>query len=124
MISILNGHARWALRKAAAILLLSSSLFACREHDLFTNQDTNQSNLRQAIAGKKRVPAEWETHESIWMAWPTYNNKHDWDAEATYAQLLKTLVNKVTVDLCVADAATQQKVQTYLQAKGIPVAQI
>ena len=95
-------------------------LLSCREHGPVTRQETSQGAHRRAIAAdEKRVPAEWEAHESIWMAWPTYNNKHDWDAEVTYAELLKILIAKVPVDLCVTDAAMQQQVQAYLQAKGI-----
>ncbi|RDC66232.1 agmatine deiminase family protein [Adhaeribacter pallidiroseus] len=113
----------WATRLLLASSLLSS-LLGCREPDLFTSHGTSQSVHRQAIAAEeKRVPAEWEAHESIWMAWPTYHNKHDWDAEATYAQLLQALITKVPVELCVADAAMQQKVQAYLQAKGIAAGQ-
>ncbi len=105
--------------KACAIFLLSS-LLACRHQALTPKNESSQGAHRPGIvAKKKRVPAEWEPHESIWMAWPTYNNKHDWDAEATYAQLLKTLIAHVPVDLCVTDADRQQQVQAYLQGKGI-----
>lgn len=108
------------LRKASAILLLGSSLLACRNHASNPKNESDQSARRQVfVAEEKRVPAEWEPHESIWMAWPTYNNKHDWDTEATYAQLLKMLIATVPVDLCVTDAAIQQQVQAYLQGNGI-----
>lgn len=108
------------LRKACAISFLGAGLLACSNNLPTSKADSGQPVHTTGIAAEeKRVPAEWEPHESVWMAWPTYNNKYDWDAEATYAQLLKTLITKVPVDLCVSDTSHAQQVQVYLQGKGI-----
>ncbi|WP_420148262.1 agmatine deiminase family protein [Spirosoma sp.] len=66
-----------------------------------------------------RVPAEWEEQESVWMAWPSYSNKHDWSAPEVYAELLKSLLPTVKVDLCVADAAMQEEIKAFLLAHGV-----
>lgn len=109
------------LHTAAAMLLLGGSLWACRNSLPKATPEKSETATKPAvaIAHVKRVPAEWEPHESIWMAWPAYNNKHDWDAQATYAQLLKTLIAKLPVNLCVTDTAHAQQVQAYLQGKGV-----
>ncbi|SDG57840.1 agmatine deiminase [Dyadobacter soli] len=67
-----------------------------------------------------RVPAEWEEQESVWMAWPTYDNKHDWSAQAAYAQIIKGLVGASNVDLCVPDEATAAEAKAYLGSNGVP----
>lgn len=113
LITLLNLH------KACTIFFLGTGLLACRNLTTGPKDESGQSGYKQIVTEEKRVPAEWEPHESIWMAWPAYNNKHDWDAEATYAQLLKTLIAKVPVDLCVTDPAQQQHVQACLIGKGI-----
>lgn len=66
-----------------------------------------------------RVPAEWEEQESVWMAWPSYSNKHDWSAPEAYADLFKGLLPTVKIDLCVADGATQEEVKAFLLAQGV-----
>jgi agmatine deiminase len=104
--------------KASVSILLSSLLAACQQSHQPKKASSDETS-RPGMAVKKRVPAEWEPHQSIWMAWPAYNNKHDWDAEVTYAQLIETLIAHVPVDLCVTDAVQQQQVQAYLQGKGI-----
>ncbi|MBC7777630.1 MAG: agmatine deiminase family protein [Phycisphaerae bacterium] len=112
------------LRKASFILLLSSSLVACRNHLPTRIAKSNEGIQKVTVTvNEKRVPAEWEPHEAIWMAWPTYNNKHDWDAKSTYAALLQTLITKVPVDLCVSDSAHAREVQAYLIGKGIAAKQ-
>ncbi|GAB3991987.1 agmatine deiminase family protein [Spirosoma daeguense] len=78
----------------------------------------------QTSQSQIRVPAEWEEQESVWMAWPSYSNKHDWSAPDTYAELFKSLLSTVRIDLCVADAATEQEVKTLLLAKGVTQSQI
>ena len=108
------------LRNGFTAVLLSSTLLTCRHPVATPEAGSGQTVYKPPIArAEKRVPAEWEPHESIWMAWPTYNNKHDWDAEATYVQLLKTLIATVSVNLCVTDAAHAQQVRAYLQREGI-----
>lgn len=71
------------------------------------------------LSANVRVPAEWEEQESVWMAWPSYSNKHAWSAPETYAELLKGLLLTVHVDLCVSDATVKEEVKAFLAAHGV-----
>jgi agmatine deiminase len=86
--------------------------------------DSPRSGGDTVVFETRRVPAEWESQQSLWMAWPTYNNKHDWDARATYAEILELLITDLPVDLCVNDSIQQQQVQDYLFSKGFTADQL
>lgn len=65
------------------------------------------------------MPAEWETHESIWVGWPTYENKAGWSTEETMAELVSILAPNVLVDLCVFDSSEAAYVRDYLINYGM-----
>src|SRR5208283_800869 len=54
-----------------------------------------------------RMPAEWEPHESTWLAWP--HLRGDWPGKFetipwVYAEIVRTLARHERVDLIVNDA--------------------
>ncbi|MCH8325802.1 MAG: agmatine deiminase family protein, partial [Bacteroidetes bacterium] len=54
-----------------------------------------KKNTNKNISAKYRLPAEWEKHEAIWIAWP--HNKNDWPGKFTqikwvYAEIVKALI--------------------------------
>jgi agmatine deiminase len=69
-----------------------------------------------------RMPAEWEPHESTWLAWP-----HDpvtWPdrvpiVEERYIEILRALTPHERVDLLVKDELLQSKVAARLQDEKI-----
>ncbi|GAB3493299.1 agmatine deiminase family protein [Spirosoma knui] len=91
-------------------LLVGSAFTSCSVLD-----DHRPTNPESQV----RVPAEWEEQESVWMAWPSYSNKHDWSAPEAYAELLKSLLPTVRVDLCVTDASMQEVVKAFLLSRGV-----
>lgn len=67
-----------------------------------------------------RVPAEWEPQESVWMSWPTYDNKHDWPATEVYAAIFKAVLPTAYIDLVIPDEAARQEAIALMQSNGIP----
>lgn len=65
-----------------------------------------------------RMPAEWEPHESTWLAWP--HNEADWPGKFepipwVYAEIVRNLMRHERVDLIVEDAAAERKVRKLLE---------
>ena len=58
------------------------------------------------------MPAEWEKHDAIWLAWPydptTFPDRVE-RVEATYVQIVKEIHEGEEVNLFVIDEATKQK---------------
>lgn len=65
-------------------------------------------------------PAEFERHESIWLAWPTNEKAKGRPVEEVTLAMIKALVPHVTVDLIVNDKGEQEQVQEILTSKKIP----
>src|SRR5438552_166101 len=65
-----------------------------------------------------RMPAEWEPHESTWLAWPHYRN--DWPGKFepipwVYAEIIRHLTPHERVDLIVNDAASEKRARKVLK---------
>ena len=69
------------------------------------------------------MPAEWETHEATWLAWP--QNPETWPGhrmkivEDIYLQMLEALLPHEKVHLLVQDARESEKVLNGLKKKNI-----
>ncbi len=65
-----------------------------------------------------RMPAEWEPHESTWLAWPHYRG--DWPGKFdpipwVYAEIIRNLARHERVNLVINDAASEKKVRAVLE---------
>src|SRR5258708_9627202 len=68
-----------------------------------TRRSAARAELLPAARGY-RMPAEWEPHESTWLAWPHFRG--DWPGKFepipwVYAEILRNLARHVRVDLIV-----------------------
>src|ERR1039458_7441889 len=68
-----------------------------------------------------RMPAEWEPHESTWLAWPHFRN--DWPGKFepipwVYAEIVRNLARHERVDLIVNDASWEKRARTALEKAG------
>lgn len=73
-----------------------------------------------------RMPAEWEKHESTWLAWPydkTTFPKIE-KAEKIYIKIIGTLFEGEKINLLVKDGAMKAKVKKLLNRKGIELKKI
>jgi agmatine deiminase len=68
-----------------------------------------------------RMPAEWEPHESTWLAWP--HLRDDWPGKFepipwVYAEIVRTLARHERVDLVVNDASSEKRARAVLEKAG------
>jgi agmatine deiminase len=64
------------------------------------------------------MPAEWEPHESTWLAWPHFRN--DWPGKFdpipwVYAEIVRNLARHERVDLIVNDASWEKRARAVLE---------
>jgi agmatine deiminase len=68
-----------------------------------------------------RMPAEWEPHQSTWLAWP--HNRSDWPGKFepiqwVYAEIVRYLSRVETVDIIVHDAREKARARKVLTRSG------
>src|SRR5450755_4654098 len=64
-----------------------------------------------------RMPAEWEPHESTWLAWPHFRG--DWPGKFepipwVYADIVRNLARHERVDLIVSNVSAERKATAIL----------
>lgn len=75
-----------------------------------------------------RMPAEWEPHESTWLAWPS--NMETWPrdklnaVEGVYVSMIRALVNGEKVNLLVNSTDDKVSVTAKLNKEGIPLSEV
>lgn len=74
-----------------------------------------------------RMPAEWEKHDAIWLAWPhdptTFPDRVD-KVEQTYVQIIKQIHESEHVNLFVKDECMQEKATILFKKEGINLEKI
>jgi len=70
---------------------------------------------------KLRMPAEWESHEATWIAWP--HNQDDWPGKFAciphvYAEIVRHLATAEKVQIVVNDAAAERRARKVLKDCG------
>ncbi len=68
-----------------------------------------------------RMPAEWEPHDSTWLAWPHF--RADWPGKFdpipwVYAEIVRNLARHERVDLIVNDASWEKRARMVLEKAG------
>jgi len=74
-----------------------------------------------------RMPAEWETHEATWLAWP--HNPEDWPGKFqaipwVYAEIVRLLSAHEHVHILVNDQKSEQRALSVLERAGATLEQI
>ena len=69
------------------------------------------------------MPAEWEPHDSTWLAWPHY--KADWPGKLepipwVYCEIIRNLARHECVDLLVNDATAERQIRKLLDRANAP----
>jgi len=85
-----------------------------------TRHSATRANLLPAAQGY-RMPAEWEPHESTWLAWP--HLRSDWPGKFepvpwVYAEIVRNLARHERVDLIVNDASWEKRARVVLEKGG------
>jgi len=82
-----------------------------------TKQSASRTKIPPAAQGY-RMPAEWEPHESTWLAWPHFRG--DWPGKFepipwVYAEIVRTLARHERVEVIVNDASWEQRARMVLE---------
>jgi agmatine deiminase len=69
-------------------------------------------------SGARRMPAEWETHDATWLAWP--HNRDDWPGKFepipwVYAEIIRNLSRRERVEVIVNDPAGEKRARKILK---------
>ncbi|MGB8010002.1 MAG: agmatine deiminase family protein [Terriglobales bacterium] len=85
-----------------------------------TKSSAARAQLLPAAQGY-RMPAEWEPHESTWLAWPHFRG--DWPGKFepiqwVYAEIVRNLARHERVDLIVNDTNWEKRARTVLEKAG------
>ncbi|EYF04375.1 agmatine deiminase family protein [Chondromyces apiculatus] len=67
-----------------------------------------------------RLPGEWESQKSLWIAWPTYDSTQDLPREPVYLDLVEATHGHIELDVVVATHAEVNYVKDRLDDEGIP----
>jgi agmatine deiminase len=84
-------------------------------------QSAARTKLPPAAQGY-RMPAEWEAHESTWLAWPHFRG--DWPGKFdpiqwVYAEVVRTLARHERVDIIVNDLSWETRARRVLERAGV-----
>ena len=78
---------------------------------------TNENGMTDPD-GNRRVPAEWEPHESTWLQWPK-----GWEKgyQGTFSEIVNVLQAYEPVNLIVEDEIGLEVARNFLDKQGVPL---
>ncbi|WP_261789997.1 agmatine deiminase family protein [Synechococcus elongatus] len=81
---------------------------------------------RQALSQAKtfRMPAEFEPIASIWMAYPTYENREGYPSQVVQEAMVKAIAPTVKIDFLLNESEEEAIVNGWLKTAGIPASQV
>jgi agmatine deiminase len=66
-------------------------------------------------------PGEYESHEAMWMLWPTYENKAGFPSTDVVRDMIAAMRGHTHVNLAVQDADDEAAARELLTASGVPL---
>ena len=66
-------------------------------------------------------PGEYESHEAMWMLWPTYENKAGFPSTEPVADLIAAMNGHTHVNLAVQDSVDEAAAREFLTARSVPL---
>jgi agmatine deiminase len=79
---------------------------------------SRSSNNPAKSSQQYRMPAEWESHEATWIAWP--HNREDWPGKFgpiawVYAEIVRNLSRYERVEIIVNDVTSEKRAENVLE---------
>jgi agmatine deiminase len=84
-------------------------------------QSTSAGAFFNGDAGKWLFPGECESHEAMWLLWPTYENKAGLPSTEVVSDMIAALHGHTRVHLAVQDAADEAAAREVLNGRGVPL---
>ncbi len=69
-------------------------------------------------------PGEYESHQAMWMLWPTFEYKAGFPSTEPMADMIRAMSGHVQVNLAVQDAADEADARGFLASRGVPLAHV
>ncbi len=66
-------------------------------------------------------PGEYESHQAMWMLWPTYENKAGFPSTDVAADMIQAMSGHTHVNLAVQDADDEAAARDLLRNRGVPL---
>src|SRR5262245_7844732 len=74
-----------------------------------------------SAASEWLFPGEYESHQAMWMLWPTYENKAGFPSTDPISDMIRFMSGHVHVKLAVQDADDEAAARSLLTATGVPL---
>lgn len=112
---------------------LLSALCLCLGHsatwgsiDGFADSTTSQAGAPSEALGRGEwlFPGEYESHQAMWMLWPTYENKAGFPSTDPMSDMIRAMSGHVHVNLAVQDTADEAAARRLLEDKGVPLGHV
>jgi agmatine deiminase len=95
---------------------------------LSTPVTTPSIGLAQSIAARPAAgwlfPGEYESHEAMWMLWPTYVNKAGFPSTEVVSDMIQAMSGHVHVNLAVQDADDEAAARRFMTRRGVPLGHV
>ena len=69
-------------------------------------------------------PGEYESHQAMWMLWPTFEYKAGFPSTEPIADMIRAMSGHVQVNVAVQDAADEADARSILAARRVPLAHV
>ena len=115
------------MKTAASVLFLLASLSLADPGHVARAEkaiDPAQGAVAESPASNSDewlFPGEHESHQAMWMLWPTYENKAGFPSTEVVNDLIKAMSGHTHVNLAVQDADDEAAARRFLRAHQVPL---
>ncbi len=101
--------------------IASSALFLCLGLTAITHAGIGTPVASGRTAAGWVFPGEYESHQAMWMLWPTYVNKAGFPSTGVVSDMVRAMSGHTQVNLAVQDAEDEAAARAFMTARGVPL---